>query len=95
MQEILHKILTTQLIVSYLQIVYDLSVFQIKLLIMITVVLIAWLIYRRLGAGIFFVFLFVVMISYLIYRADLFSFYEKENSEFNARMERVEVELNK
>jgi len=94
-QEFLSKVLNSHFLISYLKFVYALNNFQIKLLIAITILLIAWLIYRRLGAGIFFVFLFVVMISYLIYKADLFSFYEKENSEYNARMQQVEIELNK
>jgi len=95
MQDIINKILEFHLVLRYIEIVSSLDKTQIWILIIITIVLVSYLVYRLMGVGMFFVFLFIVMISYIIYKANLFSFYEKQNEEFDARMHAVQVELDK
>lgn len=95
MQNIIAKILNSSWMLYYLEIVSNLDERQIWILIIITLLLTALLIYRWMGAGIFWVFLFIVMITYLIYKADLFSFYEKQNKEYEGRMEAIQVEIDR
>jgi hypothetical protein len=93
MQNIINKILESNWGIRYLHMVSSLNETQIWILIIVTFLLIALLIYRWMGAGVFWVFLFVVMISYLIYKANLFDFYEKQNEEFDDRMKAIQVEI--
>ncbi len=93
MQNIINKILDSGLVVRFVQFASSLDETQIQILIIITLLLIALLVYRWMGAGVFFVFLFVIMISYLIYRANLFAFYETQNEEFDGRMKAIQAEI--
>ncbi len=93
MQNIINKILESSFGLRCLELASSLDETQILILIIITLLLTALLIYRWMGAGVFFVFLFVVMIVYLVYRANIFTFYEKQNKDFNNRMKAVQIEI--
>ena len=93
MQNIINKILESDLISSYVNMASSLDETQVRILIIVTLLLIALIIYRWMGAGVFFVFLFIIMISFLIYKANIFSFYEQQNEEFEDRMKAIQIEI--
>lgn len=93
MQNIINKILESNLGARYLDFVASLDETQIRILIIITVLLVALLIYRWMGAETFWLFLFVIMLSYLIYKSNLSAFYKKNNEEYESRMKAIQTEM--
>lgn len=93
MQNIINKLFNFRLFEIYAEMTSSLSETQIWILIIVTLLLVSLLIYRWMGAGVFFVFLFVLMIVYLVYRANIVDFYETQNEEFDSRMKAIQVEI--
>lgn len=81
--------------IRYLEIVSNLSQVQIEIIIIITLMLFTFIVYRFFGAAIFWVFLFVLFIGYIIYRANIGDFYKERNAIYDQRMQEIQAELDK
>jgi hypothetical protein len=79
-------------LLSYL---YSLSDTEIRLIIILIALLFAFLVYRVFGAGIFWVLLFMYMIAYIVYRANISDKIEERDSAYDARMQNVQKEIDR
>ena len=81
--------------VLFLNYVHSLDEFEVWVIIILIAVLVALLVYRWLGASIFWVLLFVYLIVYVVYSANIKNAYEEKNKEFDSRMKSVQEEIDK
>ena len=93
--KIVDKLAEYEFGVLFLNYVYFLDQSKIWMIAIVVAGLFAWLVYKRLGASIFWVLLFVYLISYIVYSANIKDTYEKQNKEFNSRMKSAQEEINK
>lgn len=80
---------------KYLGWVNSLDALEIRLILAVVFLLAAFIIYRRLGASIFWVFLFIGFIAYLVYNAHIGQVYQQRNAEHDQRMELIQQEIDR
>ena len=93
--KIVDKLAEYEFGVLFLNYVYSLDKFEVWIIIALIAALVALLVYRWFGASIFWVLLFVYLIAYIVYSANIKDTYEEQNREFNSRMRDVQEEINK
>ena len=93
--KIVDKLAEYEFGVLFLNYVYSLDKFEVWIIIALIAALVALLIYRWLGASIFWVLLFVYLIAYIVYSANIKDTYEEQNKKFDNRMKDVQEEINK
>lgn len=80
---------------KYLELAAGLDHSQINLLILITLTLILFIVYRKLGASIFWVVVFVFFLGYIVYRANLGAVYQERSELEEIRSRQIQEELEK
>ena len=93
--KIVDKLAEYEFGVLFLNYIYSLSKTEIWIIIILIAALVAWLVYKRLGASIFWVLLFVYLLVYVVYSAHIDNVYKEKNKEFNSRMKSVQEEIDK
>lgn len=81
--------------VKVLFFIYSLNSGEIWIIIIITALLFAFLVYRLWGATIMWVLLFVYLISYVLYSVNIFGYYKNNNTSNEMRMDQIQNEINK
>lgn len=80
---------------KYLEIVADLTPAQIEIIVLVTLLLFLFILYRKFGAPIFWVSLMIIFIGYIVYKANIGDFYEQQNADYDNRMRDVQKEIDK
>lgn len=93
--KIVDKLAEYEFGVLFLNYVYSLDEFQIWIIIILIAMLVALLVYRRLGANIFWVLLFAYLIAYVVYSANIKDVYDEKNKKFDNRMKSIQEEIDK
>ena len=93
--KIVDKLAEYELGVLFLNYVYSLDKFEVWIIVILIAGFAALLIYRWFGASIFWVLLFVYLISYVVYSANIKNVYEEKNKEFDNRMKSAQEEIDK
>jgi len=93
--KIVDKLAEYEFGVLFLDYAYSLDKFEIWIIIVLIAALVALFVYKRLGANIFWVLLFVYLIAYVVYSANIKDVYEEKNKKFDDRMKSIQEEIDK
>ncbi|HAM88794.1 MAG: hypothetical protein US83_C0006G0031 [Candidatus Falkowbacteria bacterium GW2011_GWC2_38_22] len=92
---LIDKISAYPWVVKVLFYIYSLNSEEIWIIIIITALLFAILVYRLWGATLMWVLMFLYMISYVLYSANIFGYYKDNNKSNEIRMNQIQNEINK
>lgn len=92
---LIDKISAYPLAVKLLSYIYTLNSQDVWIIIIITAVLFAFLVYRLWGGTLMFVILFVYLIAYTLYSFNIFGFYNENNKSNEIHMNQIQKEIDK
>lgn len=93
--KIVDKLTEYELGVLFVNYAYSLKELEIWIIVILLAALVAFLVYKRFGASIFGVLLFIYLIVYVVYSANITDVCEEKNKEFDNRMKSVQEEIDK